>query len=111
MGDSAARSWDGPISNAEGEASSSAFRGFHVGRAIFPDIAPGSPEPMTRSPNDFAGLEHPKNNDYYAFGSAHPGISQFVLGDGAVRSISNSTARSIMLALAHVNSGQSVSLP
>ena len=109
--DSAARSWDCTISNADGEAASSAFRAFHVGRAIFPDMNPGSPEPMTRSPNEFAGLENPKTNDYYAFGSAHPGVTQFVLGDGAVRSISNSTSRSIMLALAHVSSGQAVSLP
>ena len=113
--DSNMRSWDCTFSNAEGEShgntSSSAFRGFNVGRAVFPAIAPGSPEPMTRSSNDFADRENPKGNDFYAFGSAHPGITMFVFGDNAVRSISNSTDRSIMVNLAHVNSGQAVSLP
>ena len=109
--DSAARSWDCPISNSEGEAASSAFRGYNVARAIFPAVNPGSPEPMTRSPNEFAGMENPKTNEYYAFGSAHPGICPFVMGDGAVRSVSSSTAREIMVALAHVSDGQVVSLP
>jgi len=109
--DSAAKSWDCPISNSEGEAASSAFRGWNVARAIFPDMNPGSPEPITRSPNEFANLENPKTNEYYAFGSAHPGICMFLMGDGAVRSVGSSTARSILVNLAHVSSGQTVSLP
>jgi len=114
--DSNMRSWDCTFSNAEGEShgntSSSAFRGFHVGRAIFPSINGAmAPEPMTRSPHDFTGRENPKGNDFYAFGSVHPGVVMFVMGDGSVRPISNTTARDIMAALAHVSSGQSVTLP
>ncbi len=43
-----------------------------------------------------------------SFGSYHPGICQFVLGDGSVRSLSNSTDPSVLALLADVSDGQVV---
>jgi len=51
------------------------------------------------------------NPRWPAFGSHHPGICQFALGDGAVRSVSVSALPRIIAALSEVNSGQSVTLP
>ena len=45
------------------------------------------------------------------FGSSHPGVVQFCMGDGAVRGISQNTPLNILIPLAHVNDGNSVSLP
>jgi len=47
----------------------------------------------------------------YGFGSAHPGVCQFALGDGSVQSISTTTSHSILVSLATVNDGKAVSLP
>jgi hypothetical protein len=46
-----------------------------------------------------------------AFGSWHPGVCQFVLGDGSVRSLSTTTALATLKALACVSDGESVMLP
>ncbi|MDR0337468.1 MAG: DUF1559 domain-containing protein [Planctomycetaceae bacterium] len=45
------------------------------------------------------------------FGSWHPGIANFLIGDGSVRSISTPTGTAILKALAMVNDGVSVNLP
>jgi hypothetical protein len=45
------------------------------------------------------------------FGSSHPGVCLFVLGDGAVRSLPVTTTPATLLCLGTVNDGESVSLP
>ena len=45
------------------------------------------------------------------FGSWHPGVCQFVLGDGAVRGLNTTTPATILACLADVSDGNSVSLP
>jgi hypothetical protein len=47
----------------------------------------------------------------HRFGSAHPGICNFLIGDGSVRGIAVTTPHSILYALGCVNDGESVSLP
>jgi hypothetical protein len=44
------------------------------------------------------------------FGSYHPGICQFVFGDGSVRSVPNSTNILILTAIALPDDGQAVPL-
>jgi prepilin-type N-terminal cleavage/methylation domain-containing protein len=46
-----------------------------------------------------------------SFGSWHPGIANFLIGDGSVRSVPNPTGTAILKALAMVDDGVSVSLP
>jgi hypothetical protein len=45
------------------------------------------------------------------FGSWHPGIVNFLMGDGAVRSVSHTTPVDILYSLGHVNDGRPVSMP
>lgn len=46
------------------------------------------------------------------FGSWHPGVCNFVLGDGSVRAVPHSTpSATILLRLAYVNDGATASLP
>jgi prepilin-type N-terminal cleavage/methylation domain-containing protein len=45
------------------------------------------------------------------FGSAHPGICNFLIGDGSVRGLSVTTPHDILWALGCVNDGESVSIP
>jgi len=47
----------------------------------------------------------------YRFGSWHPGVINFLVGDGSVRSISHTTPWEVMFALGHVNDGRPVSMP
>ncbi|MGL6194587.1 MAG: DUF1559 domain-containing protein [Thermoguttaceae bacterium] len=48
----------------------------------------------------------------YGFGSSHAGTCLFLLGDGSVRSVSNTTpVFPILFSLSHVRDGKSVSLP
>jgi len=47
----------------------------------------------------------------FHFGSAHPGICQFVFGDGSVRAIPVVTPFSILGALSTVNDGRTVTIP
>jgi hypothetical protein len=68
---------------------------------------------LARGPNDYI-----ENRDEdspligYGFGSYHPGICQFLLGDGSTRAISVATPmNTILVPLARANSGQSVALP
>ncbi|MDR1382991.1 MAG: DUF1559 domain-containing protein [Planctomycetaceae bacterium] len=76
---------------------------------------------IKRSPNDIAGPEawgksvndNPPNIDYReaVFGGIHPGVGQFLIGDGSVSSISVSVSQNILAALAKVNDGATASLP
>jgi len=63
---------------------------------------PNSADP-SRQPNNGAGWE--------ALGSSHPGIVNFLLGDGAVRPVSISTQSAIVYSLTRVDDGASVALP
>jgi len=70
----------------------------------------GLPYPLPLSnPNDH---EDGSPRTDYGFGSYHPGICQFVMGDGAVRSVSVTTpVDPILFALGCVDDGAVVSLP
>ena len=50
-------------------------------------------------------------NSAYSFGSAHPGVAQFVIGDGSVHALSCTTADQVMYCLADVSDGGVVNLP
>ncbi len=103
-----AKSWDCPYSYMSGDTGSA--RNFNVGRPIHPTPS-GYPEPIARSAYDYQGVEYPRRDIHYAFGSAHQGICHFLLGDGSVRGVSTTTSRDVMVALGTVNDGASVSLP
>lgn len=45
------------------------------------------------------------------FGSFHPGVCNFVIGDGSVRALAVTTPLSIVAPLSNVNDGKAVSLP
>jgi hypothetical protein len=49
--------------------------------------------------------------DHYAFGSWHPGICNFLLGDGSVRGLNITTPITVLKAVSHVNDGTAVTLP
>ena len=52
------------------------------------------------------------NNIQKRFGGTHPGICQFLLGDGAVRAVSTNTRTdTILRPLSHVSDGNTVTLP
>lgn len=91
--------------SVRGTASNSS-RYFHIGRSIHR----AGPDPIARSANDFATEDQPGHKNSYAFGSAHS-VCNFVMGDASVRGISPSTPLEVMLLLAHVSDGQSVTLP
>ena len=51
-------------------------------------------------------------NGGYDFGSAHPGVCNFLIGDGSVQSVSNTTPKRDVLAyLVQVDDGQAKSIP
>ena len=50
-------------------------------------------------------------NNYGKFGSAHPGVVNFLIGDGAVRSFPLTTAAPLLAALGTVNDGTIVVIP
>lgn len=50
-------------------------------------------------------------NAYKRFGSWHPGVCQFALGDGSVRAISCTTPVNVIFPLHVVNDGNVVTLP
>ena len=61
-------------------------------------------------PKDYSvGIEGPTH--YYSFGSYHPGVCAFALGDGSVQPVSISTPHEILRAYSHVNDGLAVTLP
>ena len=75
---------------------------------------------LATGPNDYVPPDMSSTNDQqdqspyigYGFGSWHPGVCQFLIGDGAVKAFSNATSMpNILVHLAHVDSGQSVAMP
>ena len=76
---------------------------------------------LANGPNDFIlpSNANPanRNEDYspvmgYGFGSYHPGICIFLIGDGSVRSFSNTTSmQNVLVPLGNVADGVSVSMP
>jgi len=61
-------------------------------------------------PKTAANLVNPI--DYASFGSWHPGVCNFLLGDGAVRSVSVATAaENVLYPLSHCSDGAAVQLP
>jgi len=79
--------------------------------------AGGSANTFVKRPNDFAGTR-PNTNLFY-WGSCHSGIVNFLLGDGAVRSISVSTParewslsgqKDVFCSMVHVSDGGTGSL-
>jgi len=73
-------------------------------------ISPGgawAPEAIVGDPNKYAN----DNLDRYAFGSAHPGVCNFLIGDGAVRGLSPSTLPLLVCRLVDTKDGNAVSLP
>ena len=65
--------------------------------------------PIARA-GDFRGDEFSPLRSY-GFGSNHPGVCPFLLGDGSVHGFSVTTAFSVLEAFSIINSGVSVSLP
>ena len=51
-------------------------------------------------------LAQTPTDNVIGFGSYHPGICQFVMGDGSVRSLSNGTAPNTLALLANISDGQ-----
>jgi hypothetical protein len=49
--------------------------------------------------------------DRYAFGSIHPGICQFVLGDGSVVGVNNTAPQTVLRYLTHVGDGNTFTQP
>jgi len=69
------------------------------------DFAPPDPNATTNQ----AGYDP---NQGYHFGSYHPGVCHFLIGDGAVKSFSNTTSPAdVLLPLAHVYDGKVVTIP
>lgn len=92
-----------------------------VGYEDWGDAALGMPNaeyvyPICR-PTDFSETNNPTHTKfhqsirYMAFGSWHPGVCNFVLGDGSVKGISVTTANGILRAYCHCSDGESVNLP
>ncbi|MGL4944620.1 MAG: DUF1559 domain-containing protein [Thermoguttaceae bacterium] len=70
----------------------------------------GDGQRLAKGPNDYLSPNNPFHN--YGFGSSHAGVCNFLLGDGAVRSVSNTTPMdTILCPLSDVSDGESVSLP
>jgi len=66
--------------------------------------------PIARGPSHYDG----NTNEYtwqMGFGSWHPGVCQFLLGDGSIRAMPVTTDSTILVRLACVNDGNSVTLP
>lgn len=83
---------------------------FRVVRFIHPDHArDGDVQPGIVTPNEmgYTGLWDPSP----AFGSAHTGVCNFIMGDGSVQAISSTVDPLLLAHLGCVNDGNSVSLP
>ncbi|MDR0335707.1 MAG: DUF1559 domain-containing protein [Planctomycetaceae bacterium] len=65
--------------------------------------------------NPIVGKITTKNNNndigVYGFGGPHPGICNFLIGDGSVRSISVTVSESIIVPLGDVSDGTTVQIP
>ena len=69
--------------------------------------------PLAR-PEDFSTTSTNPTGEalqHYAFGSWHPGVCLFLLGDGAVRSLPVTTDTTILVNASRVNDGNVISLP
>ncbi len=68
--------------------------------------------PLTRGPQDaIATITAPNSGVHWAsFGSWHPGVSQFVFGDGSVRSLATNTALRVLWQVGDRRDGQVLSL-
>jgi hypothetical protein len=68
---------------------------------------------LARGPSDYTGdsnAESPITG--YGFGSNHTGVCNFLLGDGSVQAVSTTTSMAtILVPLANVGDGESVTLP
>jgi hypothetical protein len=65
-----------------------------------------------RGPRGIAqGARDPFPEQGSLFGAAHPGVCNFLMGDGAVRTVSSTTPHAVLRNLADVNDGNAVSLP
>ncbi|MDO4587342.1 MAG: DUF1559 domain-containing protein [Planctomycetia bacterium] len=65
---------------------------------------------LARGPNDFRQNQYVPTH-HYAFGSWHPGICNFVMGDGSVRPVATTTPYRILAAFSNTQDGESVALP
>ena len=72
---------------------------------------PGTKLPIASQGDKIYELDNRGPLWHYGFGSSHPGVCQFTIGDGAVRGVSVTTSIDILISLATVNDGNSVSLP
>ena len=68
-----------------------------------------TPKTTTLYPGNVGGEVAPIFN--FGFGSYHPGVCNFLVGDGSVHGISVTTPPDLLQALAVVNDGQAVALP
>jgi hypothetical protein len=70
------------------------------------------PSRLAYGQNDFTSGKPSGFNGDYGFGSWHPSICNFLLGDGSVHAISNTTpSNPILESLGCVNDGGNVTLP
>jgi hypothetical protein len=73
-------------------------------------------QPISR-PEDYSEDNVPTHSAFhnpifcFNFGSWHPGVCPFLLGDGSVRSVAVTTALPVLKALSVVDDGESVALP
>ena len=73
--------------------------------------------PLARGPRQYvetaAGSGRTFNNwpYFFSFGSSHPGVCNFLIGDSAVRGLSVSTDPNLLIHLGIVNDGRAVALP
>jgi type II secretory pathway pseudopilin PulG len=91
--------------------SAEAYGSFSVGRDIY---AYYTSEVIARNPN--SGSESGNTSAFLyggvpSFGSNHPGIVNFLVGDGSVRSVSSTTSNEILRYLGDARDGNSVSIP
>ena len=114
MCESTTQQWDCGIFHSEGSNGGL----ISYGRDIYRSAAGTSG--VNAPPNPFVIAGNPSLNDnlasaagaaVYQFGGTHPGICNFVLGDGSVRSVSATTNPEILRYLGDGRDGNAVSLP
>ena len=66
---------------------------------------------LARGPSDYATDDARGIVGHYAFGSYHPGVCNFTLGDGSVQAFSVTTDPQLLVYLTVVNDGHSVAVP